>query len=120
MVKYNYDPEADVLYISFERSDHVTGIELAPNVLLRLDTGLATGKPPRPVGLTLVSYSKLRERLAGKPLTVTLDDLRNLPDDVWHAVVEVVTSPPVSEILSVAFTISVPMPVLPQAETSSA
>jgi hypothetical protein len=120
MVKYNYDQEADVLYISFNRSEHVTGIELAPNLLLRLDTGLSTGGPPRPLGLTLISYSKLRERMAGQPLTVSLDELRNLPDDIWHAVVEVVTMPPVSEILGVAFTISLPLPALPQIESSSA
>jgi uncharacterized protein YuzE len=26
-IKYNYDQEADVLYVSFGRSEHVTGIE---------------------------------------------------------------------------------------------
>ncbi|MFQ5812985.1 MAG: hypothetical protein ACE5I2_07335 [Anaerolineae bacterium] len=26
-IKYNYDREADVLYVSFGRSKHVTGVE---------------------------------------------------------------------------------------------
>jgi Protein of unknown function (DUF2283) len=120
MVKYNYDEEADVLYISFDRSEHVTGVELTPNVLLRLDTGLSSGEAPRALGLTFVSYSKLRQRRKGKPLTVSLDKLRNLPDDVWHAVVEVVTSSPVSEILQVAFSISLPVPEIAHAEAPSA
>ncbi len=31
-----YRVEADILYVSFGRSDHVTGVELADNILLRL------------------------------------------------------------------------------------
>ena len=41
--KINYDSEADVLYVSFGRSEHLTGVELADNILLRRDTGKATG-----------------------------------------------------------------------------
>ena len=119
MAKYNYDEEADVLYVSFGQSEHVTGIELAPNVLLRLDTGKASQQTPRPIGLTLISYSRLRERLHGQALSVSLDELRNLPGDVWQAVVAVVTTPPVSEILGVAFTISLPNPAVHKAEISS-
>ena len=35
-IKINYDRDADVLYVSFGRSQHVIGIELTDNVLLRL------------------------------------------------------------------------------------
>lgn len=35
-IKINYDRDADVLDVSFGRSQHVTGIELTDNVLLRL------------------------------------------------------------------------------------
>ncbi|MBI3360475.1 MAG: DUF2283 domain-containing protein [Chloroflexi bacterium] len=118
MTKYNYDEDADVLYISFSRSEHVTGIELAPNVLLRLDSGKADGGPPRAVGLTLISYSRMREKLQGQPLTISLENLRNLPDDIRRAVVTVVTSPPASEVLGVAFTISLPASSLPELATA--
>ena len=120
MIKYNYDEEADVLYVSFGQSEHVTGIELAPNVLLRLDTGKASRQAPRPIGLTVISYSRVRETLQGHSLSVPMEDLRNLPDDIWQAVVAVVTTPPLSEILGLAFTISLPIPVIPAVELSSA
>ena len=55
-IRYNYDREADVLYVSFGCSEYVTGVELADNILLRLDTGTATGEPPRAVGLTFISF----------------------------------------------------------------
>jgi uncharacterized protein YuzE len=47
--KINYDEEGDVLYVSFGKSEHITGIELADNILLRLDTGKATGTTPKAV-----------------------------------------------------------------------
>jgi hypothetical protein len=53
-IKYNHDREADVLYVSFGRSEQVTGVELVENILLRLDTGKATEEPPRAVGLAVV------------------------------------------------------------------
>jgi len=33
-IKVDYDEEADVLYVSFGRSEHVTSVELADNILL--------------------------------------------------------------------------------------
>jgi len=32
-ITYNYNEEADVLYVSFGRSEHVTGVELLPNLI---------------------------------------------------------------------------------------
>lgn len=58
-IKTDYDEEADVLYVSFGRNEHVTGIELADNILLRLDTGKMTGTPPRAVGLTFTSFARM-------------------------------------------------------------
>ena len=46
MAKINYDKDADVLYVSFDQSEHVTGVDLAENILLRLDTGKVTGELP--------------------------------------------------------------------------
>jgi hypothetical protein len=59
MTKINYDREADVLYVSFGHSEHVTGVELADNILLRLDTGKTTEEPPRAIGLTFISFSRM-------------------------------------------------------------
>ena len=111
--KVNYDQEADVLYVSFGRSEHVTGVELADNILLRLDTGQATGAAPSAIGLTFVSFARMMAHYQDKPLHVPLANLRNLPDDIWQAVVEVVTTPPVSDFMAVGLTIAPHIPPLP-------
>ncbi|GAF71773.1 unnamed protein product [marine sediment metagenome] len=92
-IKYNYDEEADVLYVSFGRSEHVTGVELLPNLLLRLETGKETGAPPRAVGLTFISFARMMAHHRDRALTISLQHLRNLPDDLWQDVVAVVTGP---------------------------
>ena len=112
--KVNYDEDGDILYISFDQSRHVTGIELADNVLLRLDTGKATGAPPRAIGLTFLSFAAMMDHLKGQPLHVSLTDLRGLPDELWLAVLTIVTSPPVSDYLSVGLSLSPQIPPLPE------
>lgn len=113
MTKVNYDKEADVLYVSFGQSQHITGIELADNIILRLDTGKETGEPPRAIGLTLISFSHMALQHQNKPLTIPLDRLRDLPDDLWQAVMRVVTRPPVSDVLAVGLLLVPQMPPLP-------
>lgn len=112
-MKYNYDKEADVLYVSFGRSEHVTGVELGDNILLRLDTGRASGEPPRAVGLTFISFAHMMDRHRGEAFTVSLEALRNLPDDLWRSVVEVATAPPVSDFLAVGLSVVPQVPPLP-------
>ncbi|MFQ5857508.1 MAG: DUF2283 domain-containing protein [Anaerolineae bacterium] len=112
--RVNYDEDADVLYVSFGHSEHVTGVELADNVLLRLDTGKATGGPPRAVGLTFISFSRLMAAHCDRPLTISLERLRNLPDDLWPVVVRVITSPPVSDFLAAELAIAPRVPPLPE------
>jgi hypothetical protein len=112
-IKYDYDQEADVLYVSFGHSEHVRYVNLTDNLVLRLDTGKETGHEPRAIGLTFISFQAMRDRLAGKPLSVPLANLRNLPDDLWQAVLAVISTAPVSDVLDVAFAIDVQMPPLP-------
>jgi len=113
-IKMSYDQEADVLYISFGRSQHVTGVELADNILLRLDTGKASGEPPRAVGLTFVSFSRMMAAHRDRPLTICLERLRNLPSALWPAVLTVLTTPPVSDFLTVELAIAPRVPPLPE------
>lgn len=115
--KLNYDEEADVLYVSFGRSDHITGVELTDNILLRLDTGKASGGKPKAVGLTFVSFARMMAYYGDKPLTVSLAKLRNLPDDLWQAAVAVITTPPVSDFLAVGLSLSPKTPPLPELAT---
>ncbi len=83
--KINYDEDADVLYVSFRRSEHVTSVALADNILRRLDTGAA----PKAIGLTFVSFVKMIANHRDSPLSVSLANLRNLPEDLWRAVLDV-------------------------------
>ncbi len=110
----NYDEDADVLYVSFGHSKSITGVELADNVLLRLDTGKTTGVSPRAIGLTFVSFQKMRAAHWDRPLRVSLSNLRSLPDDLWLATLSVVTTPPVSDFLSVDLSLAPHFPPLPQ------
>ena len=112
-ITFDYDAEADVLYVSFGRSPHVTGVELTENLLLRLDTGRATGTAPRAIGLTFISFAQMMLHHQDQPLLVSLNDLRNLPDDVWRATLAVVTTPPVSDFLEVGLAFSPQTPPLP-------
>lgn len=112
--KINYDKEADVLYVSFGQSKHVTGIELTDNVLLRLDTGKATGESPRAVGLTFVSFERMLAAQHDQPMIVPLVNLRHLPEDLWQAVLTVVTTSPVSDFLSVNLSLFLQTPPLPE------
>ena len=113
-MKMNYDEDADVLYVSFGRSEHVTGVELADNILLRLDTGKATGAAPRAVGLTFISFAQMMAHYRDRPLQVPLANLRNLPEDLWQAVWAVLTTPPVSDFLDVGLALSPQVPPLPE------
>ena len=112
--KINYAEEADVLYVSFGRGEHVTGIELADNILLRLDTGRLSGTAPRAVGLTFISFRRMMAHYQDRPLSVPLANLRNLPEDLWDAVMAVITTPPVSDFLAVGLSLSPQVPPLPE------
>jgi uncharacterized protein YuzE len=109
-IKVNYDADADVLYVSFGRSDHVTGIELADNILLRLDTS----DSPRAVGLTFISFAAMMAHHEDKPLSISLTNLRHLPDELWRAVLTIITSPPVSDFLAIGLSLSPQVPPLPE------
>ncbi|MBX3002153.1 MAG: DUF2283 domain-containing protein [Caldilineaceae bacterium] len=113
-IKVNYDEDADVLYISFGRGEHVMGVVLTENVLLRLDTGKATGVPPRAVGLTFISYERMMARRQHQPISVSLVNLRHLPEDLWRAVLDVLTTPPVSDFLTVNLSLNPQTPPLPK------
>ncbi len=103
-MKHNYDREEDVLYISFGRSEHVVGVELGDHLLLRLDTGKGTARSPRAVGLTILFPAQLLA--LGHSPTFTLERLERLPADLRTAVLEVLSKPPVGELLSVRLTLS--------------
>ncbi len=113
-IKINYDEEADVLYVSFGHSKHVTGVELTDNILLRLDTGRIDGTAPKAVGLTFISFTDMMAHYQDRPLTAPLINLRSLPEDIWQAVLAVLSTPPVSDFLSVGLSLFPRTPPLPE------
>jgi hypothetical protein len=117
-IKVDYDEEADVLYVSFGPSEHVTGVELADNILLRLDTSQTSGTSPRAIGLTFISFGQMMAHSQDRPLNVPLANLRSLPEELWQAVLVVTTTPPVSDFLAVGLSLSPRVPPLPEPVTA--
>ena len=113
-IKVNYDRDADVLYVSFAQSQHVTGIELTDNILLRVDTGKTSGKPPYAVGLTFVNFARMMATYRDQPLTISLEQLRNLPSNLCSAVLTVLTTSPISDFLATELAIVPRVPPLPE------
>ena len=116
--KINYDEDADVLYISFGRSQHVTGVKLAENILLRVDTGKSDQTAPRAIGLTFVSFKQMMAQQGNTPLNIPIANLRNLPEDLGQTVWRILSSAPVSDFLAVGLSLSPQTMVLPPSVTT--
>jgi uncharacterized protein YuzE len=98
MSTYSYDKEADVLYISFAPGEQpTTAVELNENILLRFNL---TEK--RAVGLTLMDFSVLVQMTQFGPRSFPLSGLQDLEPEWQEAVIEIITKPPVNQILRVS------------------
>ena len=98
MPSYSYDKDADVLYISFAPGEKPTAaVELNDNILLRFNL---TEK--RAVGLTLMDFSVLVQVTQLGPRCFPLSGLKDLEPDWLEAVIEIITRPPVNQILRVS------------------
>ena len=95
---YSYDKAADVLYISFSPGEKATtAVELNDNILLRFNRA-----EKRAVGLTLMDFSVLVQFTDLGPRSFPLVGLGELEPDWRETVIEIITKPPVSEILKVS------------------
>jgi uncharacterized protein YuzE len=95
---YDYDKEADVLYISFAPGEKATAaVELNENILLRFNWN-----EKRAVGLTLMDFSVLVQLTELGPRSFSLSGLADLEAEWQEAVIDVITSPPVNRILKVS------------------
>lgn len=95
---YFYDKEADVLYISFSPGEKATtAVELNDNILLRFNRA-----EKRAVGLTLMDFSVLVQLTSLGPRNFPLSGLNELELDWQETVVEIITKPPVNQILKVS------------------
>lgn len=101
--KFNYDEMSDTLYVSFEPGMKATGIELNDHILLRINKNKR-----KVVGLTFLEYSLLAQKTDVGPRSFPLTGLSELSDDLREIVLDILLSPPVSDILSIsAFTPSI-------------
>ena len=98
MPTYSYDKEADVLYISFAPGEKPTAaVELHDNILLRFNLA-----EKRAVGLTLMDFSVLVQMTQLGPRSFPLSGLKDLEPDWQEIVIEIITKPPVNQILRVS------------------
>ena len=95
---YSYDKEADVLYISFSPGEKPTAaVELNENILLRFNR---TEK--RAIGLTLMDFSVLVQLTKLGPRSFPLTGLKD-PEPEWQeTVIEIITAPPINQVLKVS------------------
>jgi uncharacterized protein YuzE len=95
---YTYDKETDVLYISFSPGEKATSaVELNDNILLRFNRA-----EQRAIGLTLMDFSVLVQLTNLGPRSFPLSGLQELEPEWQEMVIDIITSPPVSQILKVS------------------
>lgn len=101
--KINYDEISDTLYVSFAPGTKATGIELNEHILLRINKNKR-----KAVGLTFFEYSLLAQKTDLGPRSFPLTGLSELSGDLRQIVLNILLTPPVSDIISVsAFTPSI-------------
>ena len=106
---YSYDKDADVLYISFSPGEKPTAaVELNDNILLRFNRA-----EKRAVGLTLMDFSVLIQLTKLGPRSFPLTGLKDLEPDWQETVIEIITAPPVNQILKVSSYMSSPAEAVP-------
>ena len=95
---FSYDKIADVLYISFSPGKKATtSVELNDNILLRFNRA-----DKRAIGLTLMDFSVLVQITNLGPRSFPLTGLNELEADWQDTVIEIITKPPVNQILKVS------------------
>ena len=92
---YNYDEDTDILYISFAPGEKATSaVELNDNILLRFNRA-----ERRAIGITLMDYSVLVQLTNLGPRHFPLYGLRELEPEWQEMVIDMITRPPVKQIL---------------------
>lgn len=95
---YTYDRDVDILYISFSPGEPATtAVELNDNILLRLHRA-----ERRAGGLTLMDFSVLVQPTELGSRHFPLTGLADLEEEWREMVIEIITSPPVNQILKVS------------------
>lgn len=93
----NYDEISDTLYISFFPGEKATGIELNDHILLRINE-----EEQKAIGITFFEYSILAQKTQFGPRSFPLSGLNQLSSKLKELVYDILTNPPVNEILSLS------------------
>ena len=91
-VRITYEPEGDILYITFGRSTAATGYQLSDQLLLRVDP-----KTHNAAGLTIFNFSVHAAASRKLPLPGLDDD-----PDSKALLMDLLTTPPVNHFLRVS------------------
>ena len=95
-VLWSYDKEGDILEITFEVMSASATVELTEGILLRF-----AREQLRPLSLGIVSAKTLlHQQEYGLPL-LELDGIEHLPQEERESVLQMLFSPPLSDILTV-------------------
>ncbi len=95
---YSYDKEADILYITFSPGEKATAaVELNDQILLRFNRA-----EKRAIGLTLMDFSVLIQMTQLGPRSFPLTGLKELEPEWQDSVIEMITKPPVNQVLKVS------------------
>ncbi len=87
-----------MLYVSFVPGEKATtAVELNDNILLRFNRA-----EKRAIGLTLMDFSMLVQLTRLGPRTFPLSGLADLEPEWQDVVIELITSPPVDQVLKVS------------------
>lgn len=92
LVRITYDPEGDILYVTFGKPTGATGYQLSDQVLLRVDP-----QTQRAAGLTIFNFSVHVRTDQEIPLPGIEDD-----PEVKPRLVQILVSPPVAHFLRLA------------------
>ena len=90
-IRITYDPEGDILYITFGQPISATGYQLSDQVLLRVDP-----QNQEAAGLTIFNYAMHARAGDEIPLSGLEDD-----PEIRSRLVSIIVSPPVSHFLHV-------------------
>lgn len=95
-VLLEYDSEADMLEIFFERRAASGAIELADPIILRFDR-----QTEQALSLSILTFSRLIQPTKFGPVAFPLNGLEALPSPLKETIIKIVLSAPVNHFLKV-------------------
>ena len=96
-VRYDYDKDVDVLYITFSPEKETAAVELNDYILLRFHY-----EEKRPIGLTFINFSRLIQPTEYGHRSIPLTGLVALEPEWREIIIQILSCPPVNQILTLS------------------